>query len=405
MTEMEYFYNYPVTSRISERVLDFFCSEVMYALSNPEEQQLWIVSPWIRDVQFSTHSRGDISHLFPNANGAFLTLSEIIKRLMELGATVTLVCLPPHKLMRLQNFQSYIETEKYLARLKENFDEIDITLKAEMEKAPTSSLRTEFMSIRDEVATLYNTAKKTYALQLDYNKIGVLHHQDMLKFVHQLERENSEHFKLVYNQNLHAKIIVGTFGGFFGSANVTKNGFENNDELYAYIWDEKEVGKLRESAARFAKKMEGKYGIHSATQYPAKRGFEIESKISSYVLDQLLEYPFPDEMLEMLELCKLPVSPKARVPKVEVIDERDLDAKEVDDVPASQDTKIDPQSVDIYSVSHAEWEEIWRISNPVHQRLIQKFLDNKFTEKNRTVLENNLKSAYVSAVEKGWRQK
>ena len=107
----------------------------------------------------------------------------------------------------------------------------------------------------------------------------------------------------------------------------------------------------------------------------------------------------------MLELCKLPVSPKARVPKVEVIDERDLDAKEVDDVPESQDTKIDPQSVDIYSVSRAEWEEIWRISNPVHQRLIQKFLDNKFTEKNRTVLENNLKSAYVSAVEKGWRQK
>ena len=61
----------------------------------------------------------------------------------------------------------------------------------------------------------------------------------VLSFIQDLKEYGGQFVEVSYNYRLHAKILVGKFGGFFGSANITHSGFNYNDELFAYLTEER----------------------------------------------------------------------------------------------------------------------------------------------------------------------
>ena len=403
MTEIEYLYNYPESSKISERMLDFFCSEVLYSLSRPKDQHLWIVSPWIREIQFPIVSRGDISHLFPDNNGSFITLSEILLRLIEQGVKITIVCLPPHKLVSLQKYLYYIDIEMQISKMRQSFENLHQDLAEISQNAPTDKFRTNVLSIEDVLNDLQTSAIQKYSMQQDSIKFGVMRHKDMLEFLRKMQiSSNDKLFEVVYNEKLHAKMVIGSFGGFFGSANITPSGLNSNDEFYVYVQGEEEILKLRKSANSFTEWIKGKTGLHPSNKYPAKYAFGL--KIDEDRLNNLLKYPFPEEMLQVLELSNLPVSPEARHSLHTDLDEADTmispnpNRYEVETSPICTDSPI---RIDPKIISRETWLEIREYCDQQYKSFVSFWVQgNELT----SVLENYLRLAYVSALRNGWKE-
>lgn len=400
---MAFLYNYPVESKISDRMFDFFCSEVLYALSKPKDQHLWIVTPWIRDSQFSTYSRGNISHLFPQSSGTFIMLSDILKRLLELGVKITLVCLPPHKLLNLQCYSNYIEIEKNLQDILDNNKGILRLLNEFAE--PTVEVGYSLREIKEREEKIIKIATQRCNSEMDYEKFRSMQHLDMFEFLKNLQNApGSEHLELVYNESLHAKIIVGKFGGFFGSANITYSGLNKNDELFAYITDESDLYQLKEGARSFSEKSKEKYGVSSSDKYSPISAFTKASSISEYQLNEWLNYPFPEEMLLMLEICGLPVSPLARPPMFVQIEEPLF----IDTETAPQNRPREHANEDIIELplpkpmrelSENEWEKISEYDDK-YKAVINLYLKDP---DNYDLVKNDLEKAYKSAIQKGLR--
>lgn len=399
---MEFLYNYPVESKISDRMFDFFCSEVLYALSKPKDQHLWIVTPWIGDSQFSTFSRGNISHLFPQSGGTFIMLSDILKRLLELGVNITLVCLPPHELLNLQCYRNYINIEKNLQDIIDNNKEILRLLNGFAE--PTVDVGYSIREIKEREENLIKTAIDRCNSEMNSEKFRAMKNLYMFEFLKNLlHAPGSEHLELVYNESLHAKIVVGKYGGFFGSANITYSGLNKNDELFAYITEESDLTILKEGAHSFSLKTNGKYGVYSSLKYSVISAFTKKGLISEYQLNEWLKYPFPEEMLQMLEICGLPVSPQARPPAFVQIEEPLFIGDEASPQNGSSEHMNDdiielPLIKLIRELSKDEWEIISKYAADKYKAPINLYLKDP---SKYDILKKDLEKAYSSAIQNG----
>ena len=228
--------NYPQSERISTFILDFFLAELEYARS-ADDHELWIVSPWIYDFNFDLSTRGSYDNLWPGYTKSSISFSSILKKFLDYQSTINIVCRPPHKLVPFENFIIFHQTKERMTEIENLFDEL-LKLEENM-KHLTSNQRKLKENILTLTEELRNACSELRFL-LDFFRESAKGHSDVISFIQDIKQYEPNKVNIYYNSRLHAKILLGKVGGFFGSANITHSGFNYNDELFVYT-AEKEV--------------------------------------------------------------------------------------------------------------------------------------------------------------------
>lgn len=185
---------------IREGLLDLLLSEII-CVEHDEKTRLFIVSPWLRNIEFQVGGRGNL-RLIPPYIPSRTSLFRLIELYLESGGGLTLVCLPPHKLVEQARINSVLRLHEVRDRLSAAGD-ID--------------------------ASVYLSA------EIDRITNEILIHRPMLDFIGKLHRRFKGKCSIVYNSELHAKICVGSKLALFGSANFTQRGVSKGDELSIII--------------------------------------------------------------------------------------------------------------------------------------------------------------------------
>lgn len=311
--------NYPKRESISEQLLDFFSAELIYARTH-NDHDLWLVSPWITESDFDLSSRGSFTDLFPGHSYAAISFGGLLKRFLDYGSTLHLVCHPPHQHINIKQIQAYRE-------MKTRFDTISTLLRS-IETARSDLIE---MAGAEDASTLgqdLNTLQRLFSEmrpELDKAREKAKGRSNVVSFVKDLQQYAPLQVKIYYNERLHAKMIIGKHGGLFGSANLTHSGFNENDEVFAYETDPEILTRMRHVAWRLShsKKLNWK---GPADNYSAYKQFK--RIIGSHNLKELASSDLPAEIWEVLELCEItrntrkpaPLSPPER-PEPEVVGE------------------------------------------------------------------------------------
>ena len=288
--------NYPKRESISEQLLDFFSAELIYARTQ-RDHNLWLVSPWITESEFALSSRGNFADLFPGHSYAAISFSEMLKRFLDYGSTLHVVCYPPHLHVNIKQIQAYQE-------MKTRFDAISSLLRsietAQLVLTETAG-REGTLPVERDLATLQRLFSEMRP-ELDRAREKAKGRSNVVSFVKDLQRYAPSQVKIYYNERLHAKMIIGKYAGLFGSANLTHSGFNENDELFAYETDPEILTRMRDVAWRLShsKKLDWK---GPADNYSAYKQFK--RIIGSYKLKELAGAELPAEIWEVLELCEV----------------------------------------------------------------------------------------------------
>jgi hypothetical protein len=292
--------NYPQEERISMQVIDFFNAELIYARSQPEKHTVWVISPWIIESGFDLSERGAMEDLFPEYAESAIPLSAFIKKLLDYGTRVNFVCKPPHELMNIYGFHTYLVLNDKFKKIEKLFDSIH-----DLQNTGMSSMTGQSRERKEEV--LLQTARlksivegfKRYQNSAMKNAIG---RSDVIAYVQDFKQYAPGQVRIYYNQKIHAKLLLGKYGGFFGSANITHSGLNSNDELWAYVSDSEILQQLHYHASRFAH-AEGYGWKMSAEKYSIQ--YAMEKLIEGYKLEEILNAELPDELCDVLELVNL----------------------------------------------------------------------------------------------------
>jgi len=158
------------------------------------DSQFFIVSPWIRNILFRTSVRGDL-RLALSHTPSRISLLKLLEEFLRRGGRLTLVCLPPHRLI----YQGDIDSLVQLFRLREIVENpnLKLTLSSQINKATSS----------------------------------ILVNKPMIDFLATLKKKYGERVEIIFNERLHAKIYLGEQIAMVGSANITNSGFQYNDEV------------------------------------------------------------------------------------------------------------------------------------------------------------------------------
>ena len=206
-------YEHRFLHTIREAMLDLLLLEIARAESSAPAE-IWVVSPWIRNFEFNTGSRGRMRLVQSNMPSR-VSLRELLVHFVELGGKLKMVCLPPDELIQASKIRS-------LARL---------------------------YGLRGEVQTSDTETIGALSKEMERLTEELLTHKPMLDFLAALTRASNPNVELYYNQNLHAKVYVGTDVVVFGSANLTNRGLTSSDELCAISTDTEVVTQVKRFCA------------------------------------------------------------------------------------------------------------------------------------------------------------
>lgn len=292
--------NYPQNERISMKLLDFFLTELVYARST-KDHELWVVSPWITESNFDLSTRGNYEDLFPGFTKSSISLSQVLKKFIDFQTTINIVVRPPHLLVPIQNFLRFHNTKKKLVQIEQAFGKLG---KLQEQIIPLSSsqkeLKTRIENLTSEIEGLCGQLRVVLDIFRGFSK----GQSRVISFIQDIYGYEPDRVNIYYNYRLHAKILLGKFGGFYGSANVTHSGFNYNDELFSYVTDEKEIEILRrisntlaQSENEWWKKKLNRYSLW----YEYRRRVGNETLLREIVTSK----EFPSDMKEVLDLLGL----------------------------------------------------------------------------------------------------
>jgi len=187
--------------RTSELLFDLFLDSLIHRKMGGESS-LWIISPWLSDVNFSLVGRSTLSGVFPFPRKS-IRLSEILENFLNYGGILKLVCRPPHDLVDIDSIQMLFYLEDA------NFQQKDAIIYKVVD------------SILSHKATI------------DF----------MLSLFPYVELKKA---KIRFNEKLHAKIFVSKSCAVIGSSNMTFSGLHSNLEFNCAITDEENINRIRE---------------------------------------------------------------------------------------------------------------------------------------------------------------
>jgi len=188
-------------TKTSDLLFDIFLNSLIHRKIG-DECLLWIISPWLSDINFSFVGRSTLNGVFLVPRKA-IRLSEILTNFINYGGTLRLVCRPPHDLIDVD----YIRMLFYL------------------ESADLPQKNAIIYRIVDNIVS----QKATIDFVLN-----------LLPYV------ESERALFRFNEKLHAKILVSKDCALTGSSNMTLSGVYFNLEFNCIITDNENLNKIKE---------------------------------------------------------------------------------------------------------------------------------------------------------------
>jgi hypothetical protein len=297
-----FFVNYPETERISTWVFDFFCAELICA-RHTENHEMWLVCPWISDNSFDMSGRGPYEDLFPDSEGSQLSLLAVLKRFLDYGTKVHIICYPPHKLVYIRPIYDYCRTFRKLEELEQSLEHLtelhkQIPNESEPQKIANRDIEVQIKDIRDRIK--WFTRAKVQTSLRQSSRLPVL------RFLKDLKQYRSELVHYYYNERLHAKIILGKTGAFYGSANITQSGLNYNEELASFTNDPDKMQDLHRVIQNLV------YQPKTFWKWPEERYSytrALQRDIEEYKLKEILVSSLPSEMAESLSLLGITYTP------------------------------------------------------------------------------------------------
>ena len=182
-----------------------------------EAAEVWLVTPWLKDVEFDLQGEG-VQHSLLGKHASTIGLIELFERLAK-RHQVTLIVKPPHELVNLRDLRDLHASLELRERLRNPDDFED------------AHLQIDLFAERQQI--------------IDRQRGAFLNHADT---VLNAERLAAAGVRVAYCANLHAKLLWLPNGALFGSANFTNGGLISNAELMAEVLDEPGLRALRDSA-------------------------------------------------------------------------------------------------------------------------------------------------------------
>ena len=289
--------NYPESERISTQLLDFFWAELVYARSG-EEHELWIVSPWITESSFDLSNRGNYRDVFPGFTKSSIPLSHVLKKFIDYQSTINIVCRPPHLLVPIRNFLVFHDVKKNLTQIEQLFGQLT-ELQGSIKYLTSSQrrLKTNIENLTSDIADKCGDLRFLLGIFRGASRGN----SNVIAFLQDVYGHGPDRVNIYYNYRLHAKILLGEFGGFFGSANVTHSGFNFNDELLFYVTDKETLETLRDISNRLAQ-FEGDWWKKKSEKYSVLYEYRRLVRDEALLREIAGSKELPDDMKEVLEL-------------------------------------------------------------------------------------------------------
>lgn len=196
---------------------------LLLAALDTEASDVWLVTPWLRDVMLPIADQGHFASVFGGQRDE-VRLAELLVRLGR-RHRIHVVSKPPHELVPLRK----------ASRIRELLDDRDLLLADENVReyeAAERALRT----LGDEIAALGQE---------------VTQHAETVNMLAELAEHQVDVHVL---PNLHAKLLWTPAGAILGSANFTHGGLAVNEELMIEVSVDEQLSELSATAKTFAQR-------------------------------------------------------------------------------------------------------------------------------------------------------
>lgn len=203
-----------VTDR-SDRMKDLVMKSLLQAY-DCAPGEVWLITPWLKDVQFSTDNLGPYRSLLGGYR-PHVSFQELLK-LLTRKHLLHVIVKPPHELVPIPS----------LKRIKD------------MDGRRRLILAREDLDYDVHDAFLATTEEELSHLKKDF-----LNHADTVLFAEALAHMGAQ---VYFRDALHAKLLWLPSGALFGSANFTNGGLSYNAELVAEVLDDDELLALKTAA-------------------------------------------------------------------------------------------------------------------------------------------------------------
>lgn len=297
--------NYPENEKISSQVIDFLYAELLSARAmgmKRETHHIWFVSPWISENDFDLSQRGPMADLFPGYTMGKISFSTIIKKFLDYGSTVHIVCKPPHQLINIRSYYQYLTLQRQFRGMEKEF--LDLKSLEEGISGLSSAKKAEKEQIQARTDSLFRYIGK-FRSNFEKERRKAIGRIDVVELLFGIKSYRPEKVNVTYNSKIHAKVILGKNGAFFGSANLTQNGFNNNDELFAFVTDPATLEDLCISVYRLANVQKTDNGRWKFEQDQYSIEQALQREIEDYKLKQILKADLPEDLRRGLDLLGL----------------------------------------------------------------------------------------------------
>ncbi|MBD1932604.1 MULTISPECIES: phospholipase D-like domain-containing protein [Cyanophyceae] len=196
-------------------------AELLVQLLDFPGDEVWLISPWLKDVRLAIAQLGDFASLLGGQREE-IELSQLLTRIAE-QHRLHVITKPPEELIPfrvLKRLANKIDLRKRL--LKEREVEEDL----------------QGYDIIEEVIEEFNTEIEQLASEATV-------HAETIRIGRMLQAKGAE---LYYLDKLHAKLLWTPIGALIGSANFTNGGLSYNNELMVEITEPAELPKLQSIA-------------------------------------------------------------------------------------------------------------------------------------------------------------
>ena len=216
--EHKFLLNYPEDKgKISDDILDFFYSEILFTRAN-DDHELWLVSPWITDSSFNLSERGEFTDIWSNYSNSSIKFTQILKNFLDYNSRINIVTRSPHRLISPYSFFDYQNYYNIFEEIDSNFE----NLKKEQQKIPemSTNVRKTLKEIHENTEKLRQGIDQLKPFMNSFvQSIGS--HSAELELLRDIKEYREENVDIYYNDKLHAKILLGRFGAYIGSSNIT----------------------------------------------------------------------------------------------------------------------------------------------------------------------------------------
>jgi hypothetical protein len=194
---------------------------LLLAAFDPEPGDVWVISPWMRDVELPVADLGHFASVF-GGHREQVRLSEMLARLAA-RHRLTLIVKPPGELVPYGEIRRLLEVVETRTQIQgergiQDYDVVDRTL-------------------------------QTLKAEADALAAAAMQHADTLRMAWMLREQGAE---LLFLERLHAKLLWTPAGSLLGSANFTNGGFGGNEELMVEVTTADEHLGLEGAAREFA---------------------------------------------------------------------------------------------------------------------------------------------------------